>query len=168
MHHVTLIVVSLVLLHALPGTASATPRCTGVFKRSCLKQLFSCFKPAGSCTTETEVALDSLQTSVTTCWENGASTVSAFHAPTRMGTLTVNTTKGTVCTKASVVSTASGVESTYVRRKRSWILRVTGDGSMTVTCPTGKVETYGIADLAQAHSGCIGRAAAPCQIGSCP
>ncbi len=169
MHNATLIAVSLlVMVNALPSSASAKPRCTGVFKRSCLKQLFRCFKPAGSCTSETEVSSDFMQTNVTTCWENGAAILSSFDVQTRTGTLAVTDARNKVCATATVVPTETGVESTYVRGRRSWIIATAGDGTLTVTCPNRKVETYAVADLAQAKPGCIGRAAAPCQIGSCP
>jgi hypothetical protein len=169
MHSTTLFAVSLfVIVNALPSTVSARPRCTGVFAKSCLKQLFRCFTPAGSCTTETEVSSDFLQTSVTTCWENGAATVSTFDVQTRTGTLAVTNAKGKVCAMATVVSTETGVESTYVRKRRSWIISTAGDGALTVTCPNRKVETYSVEDLAGAQPGCTGRAGAACQTGSCP
>jgi hypothetical protein len=94
--------------------------------------------------------------------------VSSFDGQTRAGTLAVTDARGKVCATATVVPTETGVESTYVRGRRSWIIATAGDGTLTVTCPNRKVETYAVADLAQAQPGCIGRAAAPCQIGSCP
>jgi hypothetical protein len=156
----------LALALVLPSAAAGRPRCAGVFKKTCLKSLFSCFKPVGACTIETEPAPDFLHTSVTTCWENGASTVSAFDVGTGTGTLTVRNARGQVCTTASVVSTGDGVASTYVRGRRHWIISTAGDGAMIVTCPSGRVEHYAAADLAQAP-GCLGRSATPCQAGSC-
>jgi hypothetical protein len=158
----------LVIALALPSVATARPRCTGAFKKSCLKTLFSCFKPAGACTTQTDLSPDVLQTSVTTCWENGASTVSAFDIQSGTGTLTVRNANGKVCTTASVVSTADGLASTYVRRRKQWVIRTAHDGTLTVTCPSGRTETYAVLDLAQAQPGCLGRAATPCRAGSCP
>lgn len=156
----------LALALVLPNAASARPRCAGVFKKTCLKTLFSCFKPAGACTTETTPSPDFLHTSVTTCWENGASTVSAFDAQAGTGTLTVRNARGKVCTTASVASTADGVVSTYVRGQRHWVISTAQDGALTVTCPSGRVEHYAAADLAQARA-CLGGSPTPCQAGSC-
>jgi hypothetical protein len=157
----------LALALVLPSVAAAKPRCAGAFKKTCLKTLFSCFKPVGACTTETTLSPDFLHTSVTTCWENGTFTVSAYDVQTRTGTLTVANGKGKVCTTASVVSDEVGVESTYVRGRKRWVISTANDGTLIVTCPSGRVETYPVADLAQAQPGCLGRSAAPCRAGSC-
>lgn len=159
--------VALLAVAAAPATAVAKPRCSGVFKKSCLKKLFKCFDPSGACTSQSQISEDFSQSTATTCWENGARSTSVFAIAAGSGTLTATNSKGKVCTTATFTSSEGGVESTYTRKGKQWVLRSTSDG-LSVTCPNGKTETYTPEDLAAPQPRCTGYSGATCQIGICP
>lgn len=159
--------VALLSLAALRTTADARLSCTGPFKKSCLRKLFRGFNPSGSCAVDTEMAADFSAVQVTVCWANGVTSTITSNLATRAGGLTVKNSRGKVITTGSVNPTTSGTETTYTRKGSRWILRVESDGSLAVTCPSGKVEAYTASELARGRPGCTGTSAA-CTPGSCP
>lgn len=159
--------IGLLAVAAAPPTALAKPRCTGVFKKSCLKKLFKCFDPSGACTSQSQLSDDLSQATATTCWENGARSTTVFVIATGTGTLTATNSKGKVCTTATSTSSPAGVETTYTRKGKQWVVG-SSIGGLSVTCPNGKTETYTPPDLAIPQPRCTGASGATCQIGTCP
>jgi len=170
-----LVVLSLAALLAVPPLAHAKPGCGGPFKKSCLKALYKCFKANGACTTQTKqptIVSDPVTFVVTyvgkfetdTCWANGAKEKLSIDPNTQMGTFTGTNSNG----KACLSGTFAQMKTTFTRKGKTWTMETAADGSETVTCPTGKTETYTPDQLTAASPKCGGRGGAACTDGTCP
>jgi hypothetical protein len=124
---------SLLLLLAVVAPAGAM--C--VFKKSCTRKAFKCFRPKGTCSQDVSDA-----GSETLCWSNGARISSASGVTTILGR------KGKPCVTGTLQQASTGEsEVAYVRHGKTWVLRNNFDGTRSFICPDGKVETYSTDDF---------------------
>src|SRR5262245_47211713 len=149
---------SLALLLVLGIGAPAGAKC--VFKKSCARKAFACFRPKGPCNQDT-----STDGSATLCWKNKASITSAS------GAITVLGRKGKACLTGTIQQGTGGEsEVAYTRGGKTWVLRNNLDGTRSFVCPNGKVETY-TADEFRSGIACgripVFAAGSACTSGSC-
>jgi hypothetical protein len=161
----TLIVAVLALAVALPDPAAARRlRCPAPFATSCLERLYRRFDAAGPCTRDLSRYFS--EGRVTDCWANGAfATLTGFGgAP---GTSRLVDSRGRTVLEGTTAdgSVAGAIRVTYARRRRTWHVERAATADWTVTCPSGRHETFAAADVA-AGTGC--GPLAECDVGICP
>lgn len=156
----------LLLFATLASADSAELRrlaCPEAFAHSCLRRLYRCFDGAGACTRD--ITRFFSEGTVTDCWQNGARAMLTGLRANGSGTSTVTSSQGTVCLSGTT-STDPDLTTTVLyrhRHRRYWIARSL-NGSWTVRCPGGRMESYDLADLAAGGCGAV----AECSFGSCP
>jgi hypothetical protein len=132
--------------------------------RSCLERLYRRFDGTSSCARD--VSRYFSEGRVTDCWANGAyATVTGFDGTP--GTVRVVDSRGrTVLDGTTSEGTLAGaIHVSYLRRRRPWDIRRTAAGAWTVTCGSGRMESYASTEVA-ASTGC--GPLAECPLGSCP
>jgi hypothetical protein len=147
------------------GDASsvALARCT--LRKSCTRALFRCFVPKGTCQTDTATAG---QTSV--CWANG---VGLTQQAGTGGRITVLGRRGKPCVVGVQGKGPNGeFQVSWTRKKKTWVVTVNPDGSKSITCPSGKVQTFSRQDFDDGQlcghiPSIAGPAAASCTPGTC-
>jgi hypothetical protein len=152
-------------------TAQATPRCTGPFKGTCLRPLLRHFDAAGTCAADQGPVSESGAQTLTLCWRNGATVVGTFDPASQSWAVVHRSSHGKVVARSTTVVSPTGVESTFNRRGRRWIVRrpVPDPFGFDVTCPNGRTETYsaGLILNTPSQPRCIGGIVG-CPPGPCP
>lgn len=148
-----------------PAGVLAAPACVGPMQKSCVKPLFKCFKPKGTCSGEFVMGPTGVVT--TQCWANGARREIA--ATLEGGTIVYRGARGKRCLKGEVVVEGEQSWFRFKKGRKVWTLRRGEQDEMVVTCPDGRVEQYTQDQLnAEATScGALSDASA-CPLGTCP
>jgi hypothetical protein len=162
MRRIPLILTSLILS---AGVATAAPPCTGPMAKSCIKKLFKCFKPKGTCVGELRFSPTGVQTRQ--CWDNGARIL--IDASATSGTVQYLGARGKRCLRGTLAlaSDDSGAF-VFTRKRKTWTVRSTDADELVVTCPDGKTEIYTEAEVDQEPPSCGGFSGAGCTMGNCP
>src|SRR5262245_15599769 len=135
----------LIWLGTLPTDAArATPRCTGPYKRTCLRPLFRHFDAAGTCMGDLGPASETGEQTLTVCWQNGATEVGTFDPGSRSWSVIYRNSRGRDVARYTTVRTDTSLESIFERRGKRWtVSRALGDpDAITVVCPNGRTEAY--------------------------
>lgn len=149
----------LVCVVALPALA-ARPRCAEAFRKSCVRKLYRCFDGAGTC--QRDFSAFSSGGAITDCWANGTTaTLTGFDDGA--GTSTLRNRRGVACLQGTTTVAGFDVTIRYQKRKRVWTIHRNLAGDFTITCPTGKTETYPAATVTLGGCGPI----ADCASGTC-
>jgi hypothetical protein len=156
----------LIPLFLSAGVAAAAPPCTGPMAKSCIKKLFKCFKPKGTCMGELLLSPTGVRT--LQCWDNGAR-VQIDAGPTS-GTVQYLGARGRRCLRGAIaVESPDSATFVFKRKRKTWTMRGNEADEIVITCPDGTTEVYTEAEVNMEPPSCGGLSAgAACQMGDCP
>jgi hypothetical protein len=143
--------------------ASAAPPCAGDMAKSCLKPLYTKFKPKTPCVGQLDFS-SGIEARI--CYANGFKIKALVTSPTA-GTLTYLNKRDKVLLRGDIVDENGTAVTRFKKGKKRWAVRELDDDSLQVSCPNGSVETWTEAQVAVQPPSCGGYGDTECTQGTC-